>query len=71
MCYPGTGNTVSKAVDVLMDHNVKEDNIILLNLFCTPQGMFCRGTTLNTTLIYKFMSIVDAITDFFLHMLRP
>ncbi|KAL5010557.1 hypothetical protein ScPMuIL_012862 [Solemya velum] len=40
LMYPimSTGNTVSKAVNVLRDHKVKEDNIILLNLFCTPQA---------------------------------
>lgn len=32
----GTGNTVIKAIAVLKEHNVKEDNIILSNLFCTP-----------------------------------
>lgn len=31
-----TGNTVSKAVTVLKEHKVKEENIILSNLFCTP-----------------------------------
>lgn len=38
LMYPimGTGNTVSKAVAVLKEHNVAEDNIILSNLFCTP-----------------------------------
>ncbi|GBN95154.1 Uracil phosphoribosyltransferase [Araneus ventricosus] len=33
-----TGNTVIKSVKVLKDHGVKEDNIILLNLFCTPHA---------------------------------
>jgi flagellar motor component MotA len=33
-----SGNTVIKAVHVLKDHYVKEENIILLNLFVTPQG---------------------------------
>lgn len=32
----GTGNTVVKAVAVLKEHCVKEENIILSNLFCTP-----------------------------------
>jgi uracil phosphoribosyltransferase len=32
----GTGNTVIKAVAVLKEHNVAEENIILSNLFCTP-----------------------------------
>ena len=38
LMYPimSTGNTVIKAVRVLMDHRVKQNNIILLNLFCTP-----------------------------------
>lgn len=32
----GTGNTVVKAVNILKDHNVLEENIILSNLFSTP-----------------------------------
>jgi uracil phosphoribosyltransferase len=41
LMYPimSTGNTVIKAVKVLMEHGVKEMNIILLNLFCTPNGI--------------------------------
>lgn len=36
--YPimSTGNTVTQAVKVLKEHGVKEDCIILSNLFCTP-----------------------------------
>lgn len=34
----GTGNTVITAVNVLQDHGVKQENIIVLNLFCTPPG---------------------------------
>jgi uracil phosphoribosyltransferase len=34
--FTGTGNTVVKAVTVLKEHNVPEENIILSNLFCTP-----------------------------------
>ncbi|KAK3756987.1 hypothetical protein RRG08_063179 [Elysia crispata] len=33
-----TGNTVAKALEILEMNNVKEENIILLNLFCTPQS---------------------------------
>jgi len=38
LLYPimSSGNKVCKAVQVLKDHNVPEDNIILINLFCTP-----------------------------------
>lgn len=38
LMYPimSTGNTVIKAVAVLKEHHVLEDNIILSNLFCTP-----------------------------------
>ncbi|XP_045024071.1 uracil phosphoribosyltransferase homolog [Daphnia magna] len=32
----GTGNTIVKAVSVLKDHSVLEENIVLANLFCTP-----------------------------------
>ena len=38
MNLAGTGNTVVKAINVLKEHGVKEENVILLNLFCTPQG---------------------------------
>lgn len=34
-----TGNTVSKAVTVLKEHGVKEECIIMSNLFCTPQAV--------------------------------
>lgn len=38
--YPimSTGNTVIKSVKVLKEHGVWEENIILLNLFCTPHA---------------------------------
>nr|CAG4636352.1 EOG090X09VM [Eubosmina coregoni] len=38
LMYPimSTGNTVVKAVSVLKEHSVQEENIILANLFCTP-----------------------------------
>nr|CAG4648080.1 EOG090X09VM [Moina brachiata] len=41
LMYPimSTGNTVVKAVSVLKEHSVPEENIILANLFCTPQAM--------------------------------
>nr|CAG4645674.1 EOG090X09VM [Lynceus sp. MCZ IZ 141354] len=41
LMYPimSTGNTVCKAVSVLKDYSVVEENIILVNLFCTPQAM--------------------------------
>lgn len=35
-CVLGSGNTVIKAVNVLQEHAVEEENIILLNLFSTP-----------------------------------
>ena len=31
-----SGNKVCKAVQVLKEHSVPEDHIILINLFCTP-----------------------------------
>ena len=34
----GTGNTVVRAVNVLQEHGVLEENIIVLNLFSTPSG---------------------------------
>nr|CAD7410713.1 unnamed protein product [Timema cristinae] len=38
LMYPimSTGNTVIKAVTVLKEHHVKEENIVLSNIFCTP-----------------------------------
>lgn len=38
LMYPimSTGNTVITAIAVLKEHNVREENIILSNLFCTP-----------------------------------
>jgi len=36
IAHIGTGNTVIKAIAVLKEHNVLEENIILSNLFCTP-----------------------------------
>lgn len=38
LMYPimSTGNTVIKAIAVLKEHSVLEENIILSNLFCTP-----------------------------------
>jgi uracil phosphoribosyltransferase len=40
LMYPimSTGNTINKALKVLKDHNVPEESIILLNLFCTPHA---------------------------------
>ncbi|KAK2715881.1 uracil phosphoribosyltransferase homolog [Artemia franciscana] len=40
LMYPimSTGNTVIRSVKVLKDHQVPEENIILVNLFCTPQA---------------------------------
>ena len=41
LMYPimSSGNTVIKAVNVLREHCVREDNIILANLFCTPHAV--------------------------------
>jgi uracil phosphoribosyltransferase len=38
LLYPimSSGNKVCKAVQVLKEHFVPEDHIILINLFCTP-----------------------------------
>ena len=33
-----SGNKVCKAVQVLKEHNVPEEHIILINLFCTPDA---------------------------------
>lgn len=41
LMYPimSTGQTVAKAIRVLMEHRIKTENIILLNLFATPNGV--------------------------------
>ncbi|ODN06331.1 Uracil phosphoribosyltransferase [Orchesella cincta] len=41
LMYPimSTGNTVIKSVNVLKEHLVHEENIILANLFCTPAAV--------------------------------
>ena len=33
------GQTVAKAIRVLLEHRIKTENIILLNLFATPNGV--------------------------------
>jgi len=35
----GTGNTAKRAVSVLKEHNVAEENIILSNIFSTPASV--------------------------------
>jgi len=35
----GTGNTVVKALNVLKANKVQEKNVVLLNLFITPNGL--------------------------------
>ena len=41
LMYPimSSGNTTVKAVNVLKEHQVLEDNILLANLFCTPHAV--------------------------------
>ncbi|KAL3272463.1 hypothetical protein HHI36_013944 [Cryptolaemus montrouzieri] len=41
LMYPimSTGNTVSQSINVLKEHGVKEECIILSNLFCTPAAV--------------------------------
>ncbi|CAH1799585.1 unnamed protein product [Owenia fusiformis] len=41
LMYPimSTGNTIRKAVNVLEEHGVNEQNIVVLNLFSTPHGL--------------------------------
>merc|ERR1719270_1555566 len=40
LLYPimRTGNKVSRAVQVLIEHKVPQDHVILINLFCTPKA---------------------------------
>merc|ERR1712141_848260 len=40
LLYPimRTGNKVCRAMQVLIDHKVPEDHVILINLFCTPEA---------------------------------
>lgn len=68
----GTGNTVVKAVDVLKANGVDEENIIVLNLFSTPNGksttslgevtMSTRPVNINNILV---VSGIQAITEAF------
>ena len=48
----GTGNTVIKAIAVLKEHNVLEENIILSNLFCTPIAAKSLVTAFPQVCIY-------------------
>lgn len=67
--YPimSTGNTVTQAVKVLIEHGVKEDCIILSNLFCTPAAVqtviecfpkviycFCTKDQMNDIMLCDF-----------------
>lgn len=52
--FTGTGNTVVKAVTVLKEHNVPEENIILSNLFCTPFA--ARILTAKFPLVKSFVA---------------
>lgn len=35
-----SGATVITAIKVLLDHGVKQENILLLNVFATPNGEY-------------------------------
>ena len=35
----GTGNSVMKAMEILQQHSVDEDKVIVLTLFATPNGL--------------------------------
>jgi len=50
--HVGTGNTVIKAIAVLKEHNVLEENIILSNLFCTPIAAKSLVTAFPKVFIY-------------------
>jgi hypothetical protein len=39
LTLPATGETIVKAVEVLQEHGVAEQNITILNLFATPEGI--------------------------------
>lgn len=40
-----SGATVITAIRVLVEHGVKEENILLLNVFATPNGEYKRRTS--------------------------
>ncbi|CAI9735701.1 Hypothetical predicted protein [Octopus vulgaris] len=63
LMYPimSTGNTVTKAMNVLKNHRVKEQNVILLNLFCTPRSV--------KSLINSFPGITIVTTE--VHPVAP
>lgn len=59
LMYPimSTGNTMIKAMKILKEHGVPEENIIVLNLFCTPHAARCvitafPGMTILTSEIH-------------------
>jgi len=41
LLYPimSSGNTVTKAIEVLQEHGVSVENVLLVSLFCTPYGL--------------------------------
>lgn len=57
LLLPGTGNTVVKAVSVLKEHAVLEENIILANLFCTPP-VICSWETRCVFMIHKSSYVI-------------
>jgi len=58
----GTGNTVIKAIAVLKEHNVLEENIILSNLFCTPIAAKSLVTAFPKVLTYYICMILITST---------
>lgn len=59
LMYPimATGNTVIQAVTVLKEHGVQESEIILSNLFCTPEA------ALSITGTFPEMKILTSEVD--------
>jgi len=64
--FLGTGNTVIKAVNVLKEHRVTEDNIILSNLFTTPIAVQTITTAFPLVCFlfyYFFKTFISFIVD--------
>lgn len=61
----GTGNTVVKAVSVLKDHSVLEENIVLANLFCTPPATQTIVTAFPLVSLFLWVLLAVITTQYF------
>jgi len=60
LLYPlmSTGTTVVKAVEILLQHGVKEDNLFLVSIFATPLSIqLIRSQFAKVTVSYCLLSV--------------